>query len=366
MIRGTALFVAALLAGTSALAAPRWSSEDLTQLAETVAGTDQEGLSADTGPTLEGMMPGPAADDAADAVALGLARDFFEGSARIRSDPTWHLPRSGVDYRAWLDTVLARHSVRASYRSLLPASPAYVALKAAFAKCSEARGSCTTLARNLDRLRALPRTLGRTYIWVNVPAYRLDVIRDGEIVESHKVIVGKPKTQTPTFRATVIGVTVNPWWNVPCSIVDESIGKLIRTNPAEAARRGFVASKGADGKLIVRQKPGPQNALGRIKLEMPNPYGVYIHDTPSRDLFANDKRAFSHGCIRTEDPQGLATGLLGKDQAMQIGILLTSNVSRTIPLKAPLPVYVVYFTAELDPRSGTIMSHPDIYYRDGN
>jgi len=359
------LLAVMLAAGATVPAtAERWSADDLAQLTQVVGAAEKEGLHpADGGKALAMMMPGPAADDAADAVAIPLARDYFEGSVRIRNDPSWHLDRSQIDYRAWLDKVLAAHSVRMSFDSLLPTSPAYLALRAELGKCHDAARSCTTLERNLDRLRALPRQLGRDYLWVNVPAYRLDVIRDGAIVESHKVIVGKPATQTPTFRATVTGVTINPWWNVPCSIVDESIGKLIRTNPAEAARRGYVATKGADGRLNVRQKPGPQNALGRIKLEMPNPYGVYVHDTPSRDLFVNDKRAYSHGCIRTEDPEGLATGLLGQDKALTLSMLLATTTSRTLPLANPLPVYVVYFTAELD-AEGAVVTHPDIYRRD--
>ena len=165
--------------------------------------------------------------------------------------------------------------------------------------------------------------------------------------------------------ATVTGVTINPWWNVPCSIVDESIGKLVRDHPAEAARRGFVASRDANGKLVVRQKPGPDNSLGQVKLEMPNPYSVFIHDTPSRTLFARDKRSYSHGCIRTEDPQGLATALLGKDRTAEIGMLLLSRQSRTLPLKPPLPVYVVYLTAGVDPKSGRVVRYDDVYHRDG-
>ena len=362
-MRSLALFIAVLSAGTAVSAATRWSTDDLAQLSEVAVIAGQEGLDAPR--DIAAMVPGASTDDAADAIALGLARDFLEGSARTRDDPSWHLPRGTIDYRAWLDAVLDKHAVVASYRALLPATPAYAAVRTALEQCRAGRGNCDLFERNLDRARAFPREPGRDYVWVNVPAYRLDVIRDGKIVASHKVIVGKPTTQTPTFRATMTGVTVNPWWNVPCSIVDESIGKLIRNNPAEAARRGFVATKGADGKLQVRQKPGPNNALGRIKLEMPNPYGVYIHDTPSRDLFANDKRAFSHGCIRAQDPEGLAEAVLGDDQASALAVLLAGTTSRTIHLSRPLPVYVVYFTAELDPRTGQVVSYTDIYHRDG-
>jgi murein L,D-transpeptidase YcbB/YkuD len=217
----------------------------------------------------------------------------------------------------------------------------------------------------MDRLRALPRELGRRYLWVNVPAFRLDLIEDQRVVASHRIIVGKPGSQTPSFQAQVTGVTVNPWWNVPCSIVDESIGKLVASNPAEAARRGYVASRDAKGHLTVRQKPGPDNALGRIKLEMPNPFDVYIHDTPSKDLFANTRRAFSHGCIRTEDPKSLAVILLGPAQESTVDMLLATNVSRTLKLAPPVPVYVLYLTAEADPDTPDgVATYPDIYRRD--
>src|SRR3546814_1081190 len=108
-----------------------------------------------------------------------------------------------------------------------------------------------------------------------------------------QVIVGKTKTPTPVFAAQVTGVTFNPWWEIPESIVAESVGKLVRTRPAEAARRGYVVQDGR-----YRQRPGPQNALGRMKLMMPNPYSIYLHDTPAQSLFARDVRAFSHGCVR--------------------------------------------------------------------
>jgi len=142
-----------------------------------------------------------------------------------------------------------------------------------------------------------------------------------------------------------------------------SLHRVVTTNPKEAARRGYVASRDAKGKLVVRQRPGPDNALGQIKLEMPNPYNVYIHDTPSKDLFANQRRAFSHGCIRTQDPHSLAVSVLGPDQEQTVDLLLATGVSRTLRLPAPMPVYVVYMTAEATD-DGQVTSYPDIYKRD--
>ena len=359
------MWLAAWLASVGAAPAPRWSASDLAALSDVAASAPAEGLSRDYGAAGLADQPGDVSDIKADVIALALAHDYYEGSVRTRGDPSWHIKRGDLDYRAWLDDVLSRHSVRASFRALLPDTLAYSGLKLGLARCRAAAGRCGTLAANLDRLRALPRNLGQRYLWVNLPAFRLDLVEDGKVVASHRVIVGKPGSQTPSFQATVTGVTINPWWNVPCSIVDESIGKLIATRPAEAARRGFVASRDAKGRLVVRQKPGPDNALGQIKLEMPNPFGVYIHDTPSRNLFARDTRAFSHGCIRTEDPKSLAVILLGPDKEAAVDLLLATRVSRTLKLASPVPVYVLYMTAEADAAAPNgVTTYADIYHRD--
>ena len=347
-----------------------WSSDSVRALIGVIRASGAEGLSpADYDPDgLEGALDGaaPDLDRRADDAALSLAHDYFEGRVRASERADRHIARGLIDYQAWLSDVVARGSIRASFARLLPVSPAYRDLRASLAHCGAQNARCETIVATLDRWRWLPRDFGSSYLWVNVPAFRLDLIENGAIVASHKVIVGKPGTRTPVFKATVTGVTINPWWNVPCSIVDESIGKLVRTNPREAARRGYVASVDKAGRLQVRQKPGPNNALGRIKLEMPNPYGVYIHDTPSRDLFDKDKRAFSHGCIRTEAPDALARTLLGKGQAGQVDLLLLTGGTRTLRLPQALPVYVVYLTAEPDPSvRGGLLTYPDIYQRDG-
>jgi hypothetical protein len=361
---GATLAVFAATISTAGWAAPHWTSQDLTALHDVIAAAPQEGLTDYDAAPIAVLVPGEIADVLADTIALKLARDFFEGSEHVRDDRTWHIDRGSLDYQAWLDGVLARHSLRAGFQSLLPKDARYAALRRAAAHCTTP-AACGRIAANLDRLRAMPRDLGSRYVWVNVPAYRLDLIENGRAVASHRVIVGKPGKETPSFQAKITGVTVNPWWNVPCSIVDESVGKLIASNPKEATRRGYVATKGPDGKLVVRQRPGPDNALGRIKLEMPNPYDVYIHDTPSKDLFASSRRAFSHGCIRTEDPQGLAVSLLGSQQQTEVDILLSTGVSRTLRLAQPIPVYIVYLTAEGDGAApGGVATYADIYHRD--
>lgn len=371
--RGTGRLVAAgLLVGMLAApvqAAGTWDRDNIDGLRSLIASAADEGLDParyDGGRLDRALETGDAGlGDIADAAALRLAHDMFEGRRDPSQRPTWHFPRPAVDYRAWLDQVLDTHTVGKSFQRLLPQTAEYRGLRSALALCRRTGGDCTAIGLNLDRWRALPREFERRYLRVNIPAFRVDLVEGGRVVASHRVIVGKTSTRTPLFKAQMTGVTANPWWNVPCSIVDESIGKLVRTRPAEAARRGFVATTDAGGKLVVRQKPGPENALGRLKFEMPNPYGVYLHDTSSPGLFARETRALSHGCIRTDRPDELARKLLGGADAARLDTALLTLDTQTIRFAEPVPVYVVYLTVEANGSAPAgVRRHPDIYGED--
>ena len=152
----------------------------------------------------------------------------------------------------------------------------------------------------------------------------------------------------------VTGVTVNPWWDVPPSIVAESAGRLTRTYPTEARRHGYVWGGGG-----YRQRPGPGNSLGLMKLVMPNPYKVYLHDTPEKALFDKPVRACSHGCIRVHDALEFVARLLGRPLDADVARGSTVN----LPIDHPLPVYVAYFTADVSD-AGAVEYHADIYGRD--
>lgn len=355
----------ALAATQGRAGAARWDSANIAAMHDIIRSARDEGLDPGDYWPIE-RVDAPPSDpvNQLDTAALKLAQHYAEGKISLRQRPGWHFTRPAMDYRAWLDRALAGHRLEESFRALLPSRFEYAALRTALARCRARHADCLILEINLDRWRALPRVFGSRYLWVNVPAQRLDLIDNGRVMSSHKVIIGKPRTATPLFGALVTGVTANPWWNVPCSIVEESIGKLVRTNPRGAARRGYVASVDRQGKLVVRQKPGPGNALGRLKLEMPNPYGVYIHDTSTRELFAREARALSHGCVRADQPEALAKALLGErwstfDQALLLGR------TETVKLPAPVPVYVVYLTAEADESAvDGATYHQDIYKRD--
>ena len=218
----------------------------------------------------------------------------------------------------------------------------------------------TAVAASLARWRALgPMPDGR-YLLVNIPAYRIDLYDGPARLGSWRAILGKPKTPTPTFRGEARGIILNPWWEVPASIVAESVGRLVARNPKRAAAQGYVR----EGQRY-RQAPGPANQLGLMKLDFRNAYSVGIHDTPSKSLVDRAKRAFSHGCIRVDDPMGFAAALLGPPASRDSlqTYVDTSRETQTIPLAQPIPVIVSYLTAEVG-EDGTLVVHDDVYRRD--
>jgi murein L,D-transpeptidase YcbB/YkuD len=155
---------------------------------------------------------------------------------------------------------------------------------------------------NMERWRWLPRDLGRAYVMVNIPDYTLKVVHDHDVVWRTKIVAGKPQTPTPLVTAPMDNVIVNPSWYVPQSIIQNELLPLYASDPNIFDRMGLEVKRGPDGNINVVQPPGAANALGRIKFAFPNKFQVYLHDTPEKRLFAYEKRAFSHGCMRVEDP----------------------------------------------------------------
>ncbi len=234
---------------------------------------------------------------------------------------------------------------------------------------------------NLERARWILRDLPARFVVVNIAGARVYLI-DGDAVRlESRVIVGRTATSTPVFRATMQRVELNPYWSVPPSINGEILAAIRRdgsylrregirifTHAGREVPRGSVAYGKYSGRTfpyVFRQDPGPLNALGRIKLLFPNPYNVYLHDTPARSLFAQEERLFSHGCIRVQDPVRLAAEVLADAGWTEASLeaAIDAGAHRTIQLPAPLPVLVLYWTASVD-LHGELHFYPDVYDRD--
>lgn len=303
----------------------------------------------------------PAAiDRQANAIALRLARMHLLGNATAGERAGWNIEDSDrrIELEPMLADALAHGTLDTFFALLRPTDSEYSALRTGLARETDGDRRAA-IARNMERWRWMPRRLGEDHVLVNAARFEANLWRNGARFASWRVIVGKQGTPTPVFDATIEGVTFNPWWEIPASIVRESVGALVRRNPSLARARGYVWSDGR-----YRQRPGPNNALGLMKLVMPNRFSVYMHDTPAKQLFDEEVRAFSHGCIRTGDAIGYAATLLeGTMTREEIDAILASGKTTTVRLAQPLPVYVAYFTAVSDGNGG-ISVLPDIYRRD--
>jgi murein L,D-transpeptidase YcbB/YkuD len=239
---------------------------------------------------------------------------------------------------------------------------------------------------NMERWRWLPRDLGDRFIRVNIASFEVDLFEAGEHLMNMRAVVGKDYRRTPVFSDTMTYLVVNPHWNMPHTIAVEDKLPLIKKDPGYLADnnmellRGWGAEAVAEDPLSVdwstvtaenfrwrlRQAPGPDNALGRIKFMFPNKFNVYLHDTPSRALFGSNVRALSSGCIRLEKPVELAEYLLRADPKWTRPALLAAieeGVEQTVRLPEPIPVHLLYCTTWVD-ENGTVHFRDDIYGRD--
>lgn len=219
---------------------------------------------------------------------------------------------------------------------------------------------------NMERNRWLPVSSKGDYLAVNIPEYKLHVYRDDELLWSCEAVVGKAVHPTTLFYGEINQVVFSPYWNVPESIVISEILPGIKKNQNYLARHQMEITGQRNGLPVVRQKPGAGNALGRVKFLFPNSYSIYLHDTPSKSLFKETDRAFSHGCIRIAEPAKLAAFLFKDNEkwtsrsirsAMYLG---KENAVRTAK---KTPVFIAYFTAFTD-RDGKLNFRKDIYHLD--
>lgn len=324
-----------------------------------------------------------------DSAADNLFRELAETYARGAIDPAvigadWHLERPPPPDYVALDAALDGGAApSAVLRTLLPQSEEYAALRDELERLRDRDSSdarqIAQLRANLERWRWMPRSLPARRIEVRIAQFELFLHRDGEQPLSHAVIVGAPRTPSPAFTATMISATINPDWTPPASIALNELLPRFQRNPNAAARDGFDVIDG-EGRVVdpaqvdwgarpfpyqLRQRPGPGNALGQIRFDLPNPFAVFLHDTPSKRLFERANRALSHGCIRVENPLALAAAV-GESPAWseaELQRIVDEGAKTTLPLPAETPVYVLYLTTALN-ADGSITYLDDIYDRD--
>jgi len=242
--------------------------------------------------------------------------------------------------------------------------------------------SVNTILANMERWRWMPRDLGERYVFINVPEFKFQVISADRVIHQERIVAGSPKHPTPVFTDVMETVVFNPYWNVPRSILVNEIMPAARRNLDYIYRNNMEViwrgSRTVDpymvdweyvdpNKLRLRQRPGPSNALGRVKFLFPNKHAVYMHDTPSKHLFNRPVRAYSHGCMRVRNPLEFAKLLL-RDQGWTEGRIqraLAAGNNQHVPLEAKLPVHVSYFTAWVE-EDGTLKGYRDIYGHDSS
>jgi L,D-transpeptidase YcbB len=219
---------------------------------------------------------------------------------------------------------------------------------------------------NMERSRWVPVSLDRDYLVVNIPEFKLHVNSGDKLLWSCNIVVGKPIHKTAIFSGDLKYVVFSPYWNVPRSIVVNELLKDMKKEPNYLAKHNMEITGYRDGIPEIRQKPGPSNSLGQVKFLFPNNYNMYLHDTPAKSLFNEPIRAFSHGCMRVQEPLKLAQFLLRNDSSWddeKINVAMNAGKEHTVTLSQKVPVFIVYFTAFVD-RDGKINFRNDIYERD--
>ncbi|RIV75702.1 L,D-transpeptidase family protein [Pelagerythrobacter aerophilus] len=363
-----------------------WTVANAEKLATVIAGIGAEGLDPADYDELALRQaiaggPGEQLDQVASRAFAWLVEDMRDGRTPMEARKQWFVVDPDPDrYRTGdvMARALASGDIAGALQNLAPLHPDYAKLKTELAATPAGQTSKRKLIRaNMDRWRWLARDLGNQYLMTNVPEFQLRLTVNDKILRTYKTIVGKPgRTATPQLAEIVEGVIFNPTWTVPQSIVKgEGLGARVLGNPGWARANGYKGWRDKEtGFVTVVQQPGPGNSLGLMKLDMPNPHAIFLHDTPSRHLFNNANRALSHGCIRTERASELAITLailaknptsdeerkIAAEEAVEI---LKSSEYTKVPFTTRMPVYITYFTMGTD-IDGEMRTFKDIYGRD--
>ncbi len=312
-------------------------------------------------------------------------------------EPNWTAPRRAAqDLRQHLARSLQRGTVATSLAELAPTTPEYQRMVLAMHELSagmeaeptepaeqERASKIAQLRVNMERLRWLGEDLGERYLRVNIPAYELQAVAHGKVERTHRVIVGKRYRKTPVFSDTIKYVVLNPWWELPTRIARVDKLRTFKKDRDKFKRLRFQA-RNRDGDVVnpddinwnelsrsnfpyrLRQAPGPNNALGQVKIIFPNRHNVYVHDTPTKHLFDAEARAFSSGCIRTEDPVALTEWVLGSTDKWSrhtLDAVLDRRRTKQVNLKKPVQVHILYLSVVSD-RDGGVRYLKDLYDRD--
>ena len=323
-------------------------------------------------PTIQGnRLIRPGDDD--ERVAVARRRLMATGDLRGGNPNGFSLDG---DVEAAVRRFQERHGVRVSGRLDSPTIQAMnVPVQARIAQ----------LKQNYKRIEDLMgQRIEDRYVLVNVPGFQLEAVYQNVVELRHRVIAGKPERQTPQVKAHIRALNFFPYWRVPESVATLDLIPRLQKEPEYLQKEQIRVLTGAyngpeidattidwrqvdAARIRFRQDPGPQNALGLVRLDMPNEHGVYMHDTPMKPLFGQRARAFSAGCVRVQDVFALAAWVARDEPGMdrqRVDEIVTSGQAMDITLKAPVPVYFTYITAWAE-RNGRIEFRPDIYGRDG-
>ena len=375
--------------------APLWlrSGADSPAARELIGVLDRAPLDGlDNGPALAAKAEAMIANaQAGNPAALGAA-DRLLSAAWVSYVQALEQPPSGMIYAdssvmprrsspmQILQSAASAQSLAGHVRSISQVNPIYAQLRdAAWAQMQSNGGSLDPrVLTSLDRARERPSQ--SKYVMIDAAAARLYMIEDGHVVGSMKVVVGKagPHTQTPMLASTIYYETLNPYWHVSPDLVQSLTAKnVLEQGVSYLTSHGYQVMPAdpnddslldptkvdwhavADGslKVRVRQLPGPANSMGRVKFGFPNAYDIYLHDTPVKELFTQDDRDLSHGCIRLQDAETLARWMLGRTPEVA-----TNAPEQNVALPTPVPIYVTYLTAQA--HDGQLSFVDDIYGRD--
>ena len=352
--------------------APAWTIGNVSALLTVIQGVGARGLNPidyDLDALRAAILAGEgvALNDLATLSFTKLLVDLRDGRTPYSARVQWFVrdpDATNLSTEVLLRRALDSHEFESVFASVEPTHPDYAALKTALAATKDPARQ-QVIRTNMERWRWLPRDLGARYVYVNVPEYMVRVVGKGKNIATYRAIVGAPKTATPQLDSTATGMIIHPTWTIPQSIIKESVGALIARNPAAARARGYTWT-GTGKNLSVVQKFGPGNSLGMMKMDMPNPHAIFLHDTPTRNLFERPVRALSHGCIRTDRAVEFAIlmSILQADfDPHEAADIFKRGLNDRIPFTEPVQVFINYFTMASS-GDGKLNTFADIYGRD--